>query len=40
MFDGKGFAVLPSPPLTDRAYVDAFIAGSEALVARAAAAPN
>ena len=34
MFDRKGFAILPSPELTDR-YVNAFIAASEALVSRA-----
>lgn len=34
MFDRKGFAILPSPKLTDRSYVEAFIAASEALVSR------
>ena len=34
MFDRKGEAIQPSGGLTDRAYVDAFIAASEALVAR------
>ena len=34
MFDRKGFAILPSPGLTD-SYARRFIAGSEALVARA-----
>jgi NAD(P)-dependent dehydrogenase (short-subunit alcohol dehydrogenase family) len=33
MFDQKGNAILPSPKLTDAAYVTAFIAASEALVA-------
>jgi hypothetical protein len=35
MFDRKGQAILPSPKLTDSAYVEAFIAASEALVSRA-----
>lgn len=34
MFDRKGFAILPSPKLMDRSYVNAFIAASEALVSR------
>jgi NAD(P)-dependent dehydrogenase (short-subunit alcohol dehydrogenase family) len=34
MFDRKGRAILPSPKLTDSSYVHAFIAASEALVAR------
>ena len=33
MFDQKGSAILPTPKLMDASYVDAFIAGSEALVA-------
>jgi hypothetical protein len=33
MFDQKGNAILPSPKLRDAAYVTAFIAASEALVA-------
>jgi NAD(P)-dependent dehydrogenase (short-subunit alcohol dehydrogenase family) len=33
MFDQKGVAILPTPKLTDRAYVDAYISASEALVA-------
>jgi NAD(P)-dependent dehydrogenase (short-subunit alcohol dehydrogenase family) len=33
MFDRKGHAILPSPKLRDAAYVTAFIAASEALVA-------
>ena len=33
MFDRKGNAILPSPKLRDAAYVTAFIAASEALVA-------
>ncbi len=33
MFDRKGQAILPSPKLTDSSYVNAFITGSEALVA-------
>jgi hypothetical protein len=37
MFNQKGFAILPTPKLTDRAYVDAFISASEALVSRAKA---
>ena len=35
MFDWKGLAILPTPKLTDNAYVSAFIAASEALVSRA-----
>lgn len=35
MFDRKGFVILPSPKLTDRSYVKAFIAASEELVSRA-----
>ena len=35
MFDQKGNAILPSPRLTDTPYRKAFIAASEALVARA-----
>ncbi|HTQ02590.1 MAG TPA: SDR family NAD(P)-dependent oxidoreductase [Polyangiaceae bacterium] len=35
LFDRKGDAILPSPKLTDRAYVKAFLDASEALVARA-----
>jgi hypothetical protein len=35
MFDRKGLAILPTPKLTDSAYVNAFIAASEALVSRA-----
>jgi NAD(P)-dependent dehydrogenase (short-subunit alcohol dehydrogenase family) len=35
MFDRKGQAILPSPKLTDSAYVQAFLAASEALVSRA-----
>jgi hypothetical protein len=35
MFDRKGNAIQPSAKLTDGSYVDAFIAASEALVARA-----
>jgi hypothetical protein len=35
MFDQKGNAILPSPPLTDASYRKAFIAASEALAARA-----
>jgi len=35
MFDQKGNAILPSPTLTDTSYRDAYIAGSEALIARA-----
>ena len=34
MFDSKGFAIFPSPKLTDR-YTQEFIAASEALVSRA-----
>jgi NAD(P)-dependent dehydrogenase (short-subunit alcohol dehydrogenase family) len=33
MFDRKGDAILPSPKLGDRSYVDAFVAASEGLVA-------
>jgi hypothetical protein len=33
MFDQKGNAILPTPKLMDASYVNAFIAGSEALVA-------
>jgi hypothetical protein len=33
MFNQKGDAILPSPKLMDAAYVTAFIAASEALVA-------
>ena len=35
MFDRKGLAILPTPKLMDSAYVNAFIAASEALVSRA-----
>jgi NAD(P)-dependent dehydrogenase (short-subunit alcohol dehydrogenase family) len=35
MFNRKGQAILPSTKLTDRPYVQAFLAASEALVARA-----
>ncbi len=35
MFDQKAFAILPTPALADRAHVAAFLAASEALVARA-----
>jgi hypothetical protein len=35
MFDRKGWAILPSPKLTDSSYVNAYIAASEALVSRA-----
>jgi NAD(P)-dependent dehydrogenase (short-subunit alcohol dehydrogenase family) len=35
MFNQKVEAILPSPKLTDSSYVNAFIAGSEALVSRA-----
>jgi hypothetical protein len=35
MFDSKGQAILPSSKLTDSAYVQAFLAASEALVSRA-----
>ena len=35
MFDQKGRAVLPTPALGDRAHVEAFLAASEKLVARA-----
>jgi NAD(P)-dependent dehydrogenase (short-subunit alcohol dehydrogenase family) len=35
MFDRKGLAVLPSPKLTDAAYVSVLISGSEALASRA-----
>ncbi|WP_437525383.1 SDR family NAD(P)-dependent oxidoreductase [Sorangium sp. So ce726] len=35
MFNQTGFAVLPTPRLTDSSYVSAFLAASEALVARA-----
>ena len=35
MFDRKGLAILPTPKLTNGAYVNAFIAASEALVSRA-----
>ncbi len=35
MFDQKGFAILPSPKVTDISYVKAFISASEALVSRA-----
>ncbi len=35
MFDRKGLAILPTPKLTDSAYVNAFIAASDALVSRA-----
>ncbi len=34
MFDRKGLAILPTPKLTDSAYVNAFITASEALVSR------
>src|SRR6185369_1346432 len=34
MFDNKGFAIEPTPKLRDRAYVDAFMAESEALLSR------
>jgi NAD(P)-dependent dehydrogenase (short-subunit alcohol dehydrogenase family) len=34
MFDRKGFAVLPSPPLMNTSHVSAFLTASEALVAR------
>jgi NAD(P)-dependent dehydrogenase (short-subunit alcohol dehydrogenase family) len=39
MFDRKGQAVLPSPKLKDVSYVQAFIAGSEALVSSRANVP-
>ncbi len=35
MFDRKGFAILPTPKLTDSSYAIDFMAASEALVARA-----
>jgi hypothetical protein len=35
LFDRKGDPILPSPKLTDAAHVEAFVAASEALVARA-----
>ncbi|MDI3285622.1 SDR family NAD(P)-dependent oxidoreductase [Polyangium sp. 15x6] len=35
MFNQKGFAILPTPKLTDGSYVRAFLAASEALVPRA-----
>jgi hypothetical protein len=35
MFDRKGLAILPTPKLTDNAYVNAFIAASAALMSRA-----
>jgi NAD(P)-dependent dehydrogenase (short-subunit alcohol dehydrogenase family) len=35
MFDRKGFAILPTPKLTDSSYVNAFLAAAEALVSRA-----
>jgi hypothetical protein len=38
LFDRKGFAILPTPALTDASYVSAFIAESEALAARRTAA--
>jgi hypothetical protein len=34
LFDRRGNAILPSPKLTDASYVRAFIAASEALLAR------
>lgn len=34
LFDRKGSVILPSPKLTDRSYVKAFIAASEELVSR------
>lgn len=34
LFDRKGRAILPSPKLTNRSYVNAFVAASEALVSR------
>lgn len=35
LFDRKGLVILPSPKLTDRSYVKAFIDASEELVSRA-----
>lgn len=37
MFDRKGIAILPSPKLTDASYRNAYLAASEALIARALA---
>lgn len=37
MFNRKGDAILPSPKLTDRAHVEAFLTASEGLISRSKA---